>query len=234
MSDDDTTRSRRSFFRQLFIRGAEKLEESGKKFGEQFAQFVEPEPTPYQDYNWGYDDWQDSGQRFLRPPGALAEPAFSDTCSRCGDCVKACPAQAIRIDTSENADHPEGDHRTAGGLPYIIARESPCVVCTDLSCMNACPTGALEKLQSRNQIQMGYATTDHSRCLRGMGYEVYDDPSTLEGEDCQVCVSQCPLEDEAIGIDDHGTVEIRHGCIGCGVCEQVCPAEPEAVWVGAW
>ncbi len=234
MGDDEAPRSRRSFFRQLFIRGAEKLEESGRKIGEQFSQFVEPEPPTYHDYNWGYDDWNDTGQRILRPPGALAEPAFSDTCSRCGDCVNVCPAQAIRIDNTEDPDHPDAEHRTGGGLPYIIARESPCVVCDDLSCMKACPTGALERLQSRAQIQMGHATSDHTRCLRGMGYEVYDDPRTLEGEDCQVCVSQCPIEGDAIGIDDHGTVEVRHGCIGCGVCEQVCPAEPEAIWVDSW
>jgi ferredoxin len=27
----------------------------------------------------------------LRPPGAIAEPDFLATCTRCGDCAKACP-----------------------------------------------------------------------------------------------------------------------------------------------
>src|SRR5438445_10483227 len=31
---------------------------------------------------------------WLRPPGALAEPDFLSTCSRCGTCVAVCPAQA--------------------------------------------------------------------------------------------------------------------------------------------
>src|SRR5438105_3658642 len=35
---------------------------------------------------------------WLRPPGALAEQEFLDTCSRCGTCVSVCPAQAIKID----------------------------------------------------------------------------------------------------------------------------------------
>ena len=30
----------------------------------------------------------------LRPPGALSEAAFLDTCFRCGNCVEACPALA--------------------------------------------------------------------------------------------------------------------------------------------
>src|SRR5437868_5956617 len=37
---------------------------------------------------------------WLRPPGALAEPQFLDTCSRCGNCVSACPAHCIQIDAT--------------------------------------------------------------------------------------------------------------------------------------
>src|SRR5688572_29251116 len=36
----------------------------------------------------------------LRPPGALAEQAFREQCSRCGVCVSVCPADAIKIDSS--------------------------------------------------------------------------------------------------------------------------------------
>src|SRR5689334_3469525 len=35
---------------------------------------------------------------WLRPPGALEEMQFRQTCSRCGECVKVCPAQCIKID----------------------------------------------------------------------------------------------------------------------------------------
>src|SRR5439155_27223144 len=71
---------------------------------------------------------------WLRPPGALAESDFLETCSRCGICVSVCPAQAIRIDKSAA----RGD-----GAPYIIPSEMPCVVCEGLHCMNQCPSGAL-------------------------------------------------------------------------------------------
>jgi len=37
---------------------------------------------------------------WLRPPGALQEQRFRETCSRCGECVKVCPAQCIKIDTA--------------------------------------------------------------------------------------------------------------------------------------
>ncbi|MEX2213632.1 MAG: 4Fe-4S dicluster domain-containing protein [Phycisphaeraceae bacterium] len=221
---DEKKSGRRGFFRQLFLGAVEKVEEAGKKFADQMNQ-LNPEKKPA--YTPAYDPydyrWDGSGTRYLRPPGALAAPAFSDTCSRCGDCVKACPAQAIKLDEEH-----------AGGLPYIVARESPCVVCTDLSCMKVCPTGALRKLDGQHQIQMGYAVTDQSRCLRGGGFAIYEEPTSITGEDCQLCVTQCPIGSEAIAIDNHGTVEVRHGCIGCGVCEQVCPTDPPSVWVEPW
>ncbi|HMB95633.1 MAG TPA: 4Fe-4S binding protein, partial [Tepidisphaeraceae bacterium] len=37
---------------------------------------------------------------WLRPPGALDEQKFLDTCSRCGNCVRVCPAQCIKIDST--------------------------------------------------------------------------------------------------------------------------------------
>ena len=224
MPQDEPKHGRRSFFRQIFLRGVEKLEETGKVMAEQFDQATRT-PTPVaSSYDYDYHSyWDPSGVRYLRPPGAMPEPGFSDTCSRCGDCVKACPAQCIRLDEA-----------VAGGLPHIVARQSPCVVCDDLSCMKVCPTGALKLVDTRTQIQMGYAITDHSRCLRRDGYAVYDDANTLRGEDCRVCVASCPIGQDALGIDGHGVVEVRHGCIGCGVCEQVCPTEPTSIWIEPW
>src|SRR5512146_2350484 len=35
--------------------------------------------------------------RALRPPGALAEPAFLAACVRCGLCVQACPWHTLRL-----------------------------------------------------------------------------------------------------------------------------------------
>src|SRR3954462_10822464 len=57
---------------------------------------------------------------WLRPPGALPEPDFLSTCSRCGTCVSVCPAQAIKIDSSG---------ARANGAPYIVASEMPRVPC---------------------------------------------------------------------------------------------------------
>lgn len=149
--------------------------------------------------------------RILRPPGAARGERFDQTCTRSGQCVTVCPAQAIRLDPQQ-----------AGGLPFIIARQAPCVVCTDLSCMKACPSGALTLVESARHIRMGLAEVDHARCLRG--------PDGA-GDDCQLCVSHCPIGDDALTVDAAGLVRVGTDCTGCGVCERVCPTEPASIIV---
>jgi len=205
--------NRRAFFRQIFTRGVEKVEEAGRAFAQRIQEAMPPEarstpsPAPLPgDYPLPV--------RYLRPPGALPESLMATVCSRCGDCVRACPANCIKID-------PEG--KTALGLPYIIARESPCVVCSDLACMKACPTGALVPVERIEQINMGTAALNDMSCVRGP----YGDQ-----EDCRLCITHCPVGQTAIQLDPHhNIVQILEGCIGCGVCEKVCPTAPPSIWV---
>ncbi|MGE5611250.1 MAG: hypothetical protein ACM359_18520, partial [Bacillota bacterium] len=39
---------------------------------------------------------------WLRPPGAVSEQMFGSMCTRCGDCVRACPAQCIQMEPASN------------------------------------------------------------------------------------------------------------------------------------
>ena len=150
-------------------------------------------------------------ERLLRPPGALPPGEFESVCSRCAKCVEVCPADAIKID-------PAG--LLAEGLPYIVAADQPCVVCSDLSCMKNCPSGAL-KLVDIAAIRMGTAKTHHATCLRS------------HGEECRLCVEACPLGETAITISPTtGKVRVKKdGCIGCGLCESRCPTEPRSIFV---
>jgi MauM/NapG family ferredoxin protein len=144
----------------------------------------------------------------LRPPGALAEPDFLDTCRRCGRCVEACPATAIR---------PEPD-----GTPAIEARRSPCVVCDELACTHACPSGALRPLADRLQIRMGTAEVVRSWCI------------AWRGAPCRACVDLCPIpgalklvRGERVYVPEVDAAV----CIGCGICERYCPTKPAAIRV---
>ena len=148
----------------------------------------------------------------LRPPGALPEAAFLKTCYRCGNCVDVCPAKAIRTVSGAQSD--------CAGTPYIDPDLSACVVCDELACMKACPSGALKAVPSPVEIRMGLAKWRAEACLRS------------RGEPCRVCVDRCPIGATAIAIDAQGQVEVRAaGCVGCGSCQFYCPVSPKAVTV---
>src|SRR4029078_568148 len=124
---DDVPLNRRRFFRE----GLRELLKPLAKAAEPIARAMHdlgalddsaPKATPYEHRAW------------LRPPGALEEQLFRETCSRCMACVRVCPAQCIKIDVTGVK---------GAGAPYIEPSEMPCVVCDGLKCMHECPTGAL-------------------------------------------------------------------------------------------
>lgn len=161
---------------------------------------------------------------YLRPPGALDEKRFLGACVKCGKCAQACPYKSIRL-----AGPGAG---AAIGTPHIIAREEPCQLCTDLPCIKACPSGALDKsLNDIEKVRMGTAViVDRENCL------------SIRGLRCEVCYRNCPLIDKAI------TIETRHNertgthtimepvvhkdkCVGCGICEKSCVRENSVIVV---
>lgn len=147
----------------------------------------------------------------LRPPGALAEVDFAATCRRSGECVAACPVQALQ---PLRAGDP-----ARRGTPHLVPSLRACVVCDDLACMKACPSGALT-LVPRTAIKIGLAVVQHRDCARE------------RGDACRECIDRCPIGSTALGLDAAGRVEVRAaGCVGCGVCELYCPVVPRAITI---
>lgn len=148
----------------------------------------------------------------LRPPGALPERSFLETCFRCGQCTDSCPADAIQLW--------EGDDEDLRGTPFIDPDKRGCVICDELSCMKGCPSGAL-RLVDRLSIRIGLAHVDHNLCLRNVG------------DECTTCIDMCPISSTAIRLDDGGRIEVLNprehdrGCTGCGVCQEYCPTRPK-------
>jgi len=148
----------------------------------------------------------------LRPPGALAEHEFLDKCYRCGNCMDVCPARCIRVISSDDID--------TSGTPYIDPDVAACVVCDELACMRACPSGALQTVEDAGKIHMGRAGLDGRLCLRS------------EGQNCRVCVEKCPIGPQAVDISDRGEIVFKaDGCVGCGACQFYCPTSPKAIVV---
>jgi ferredoxin-type protein NapG len=156
----------------------------------------------------------------LRPPGALEESSFLAACIKCGQCVQVCPVQAIHL-----ADADEG---LGVGVPFIDARSQACdFSCDALSCVLACPTGALSHdLKTKEEVRMGLARLSRPEaCLarrakgfrgraRGtdfqgrLRYEEIDRWNPLpvadvdyDREICDLCVVECPIGETALRME---------------------------------
>lgn len=208
-NEDATPRDRRSFFREaLFSAMRPAADYLEKKLPPALRGAAADSPV------------------LLRPPGALDEADFLDTCYRCGSCADHCPADAISLFAT---DVPSGSaHANLKGTPYIEPSERACVICNDLACMKACPSGAL-RLVDRTAIRIGMAIVDHAVCVRAAG------------EVCTTCVDVCPIGRDAIRVGNDGRIEVIDpscnglGCTGCGVCEERCPTRPvRAVQIRAY
>lgn len=186
---DDTSTGRRGFFRDAMSRMINPL-----------ADYIQERIAP------------EVQTARLRPPGAIEESRFLDTCYRCGKCVTACPADAIFL-----LDRASGD---ATGTPAIDPDRIACVLCDGLQCTQVCESGALVKLSNPHSVAMGLAHVYEPLCVR------------TQGQSCTLCVDQCPLGDSAIHFTGDGPPEILSpGCVGCGVCQSCCPTSPKAITV---
>lgn len=145
----------------------------------------------------------------LRPPGALAEEEFLASCSRCGRCVKVCPAQCLFPMPIESG-------LSAFLTPRLQPRLAKCELC--LTCQEVCPTGAIQHVPV-SMVKMGIAELDRRQCL-----------VWAERKLCLLCREQCPVH--AIEVDENNRPYVNSNlCVGCGGCENGCPLSKAAIVV---
>ena len=173
----DPKYGRRDFFKDSVISVAK----AAKEFSSH-ADAVPEKPAPAMRTDW------------LRPPGAVGEAIFLERCTKCSDCLKACPHESIVI-------HQDG-------TPVIYPDQMPCYLCDDTPCIAACATEALLPVGSVNEARMGVAVINHRLCTAGQG--------------CHACVSKCPTDALTMDFDAQRLVVAVERCVGCGMCEHVC------------
>jgi MauM/NapG family ferredoxin protein len=157
------------------------------------------------------------GHPVIRPPAALPEGKFVDTCVRCGNCMKVCITNGLQPVVLESGV--EGLW-TPQLVPEIGYCEYKCTLCGEV-----CPTGAIKALSEpeKKKAKLGLAEIDHATCLAWDG-----------NEECIVCEEHCPVAEKAIKTREevvNGKKIFRPSvdaalCVGCGICQNKCPVRP--------
>jgi ferredoxin-type protein NapF len=137
-----------------------------------------------------------------RPPWALAEAAFTERCTRCGDCARACPTRIVR----------QGD----GGYPTVDFSAGECTFCGE--CAARCQPGAL--LRKEGAPAWTLRATIGDGCLAKRFVE------------CRVCGEMCDAGAIRFRPQLGGIAQPEldtTACNGCGACVASCPTGAIAV-----
>lgn len=131
----------------------------------------------------------------IRPPGAIAEPVFTNTCTTCEECISAC-LQRIII-------------KGSGGYPEVDFRQAECTFCAE--CIDVCEEGALlasVKPPWRLQIRL------EEGCLaqRQVVCQACGDTCEVEAVRFRPQLGSVPIPEIAQDV-----------CTGCGACIAACP-----------
>lgn len=133
-----------------------------------------------------------------RPPWAVAEQQFIARCTRCDDCIQACPQLVLTAGS--------------GGFPTIVFAEAGCTLCGQ--CVEACQPRALERDDTREPFP--WRARIGTDCLAQRGVE------------CRLCAESCDtgairFRPQVGGIARPELDTDR--CNGCGECAARCPVD---------
>lgn len=149
----------------------------------------------------------------LRPPGAADELTFRGLCTRCGNCIRACPYDIIRRDTDR--------HSLTGILTPILNFDKDYCREDCIRCTKVCPSGAIlgVDLDKKPDIKIGLARVDMNICLLARDHE------------CTACMRWCHYNAIRYVFSEaqYSLVPVIDPakCNGCGACEVACPTTPQ-------
>ena len=129
-----------------------------------------------------------------RPPWTGDD--FTDLCTRCGECVSACPEQVLA----------PGD----GGFPQVVFRGEGCTFCGD--CADACP----EPVFDLTRPAFDWTAQVQQRCLalHGIHCQSCQDACEPTAIRFRPQLGKAPVPDIAEDL-----------CTGCFACAAVCPED---------
>ena len=139
--------------------------------------------------------------RPFRPPWALDEYDFTETCTRCGECIKQCEEQILV--------------EARGKFPVVDFRRGECTFCE--VCVNVCEPKAL-RLESGGEPVKPWS----------LEIQVNHNCVAQKGVVCQICGDQCLERVFRFRPRVGGAVQMEmetEKCNGCGACIAPCPVD---------
>ena len=198
---------RREFFRSALQRGAKTMVDHAEEKVEQDA------------------------RRWIRPPFAVNELDFLLACSRCGDCVPACPHEVI-------FPLPARLGPRVVGTPALDLVNKGCHLCEEWPCVQACDEPALSLPALEGDLEptapVTEAMTSPTEQLLPPKLAVLSIDTTTclpyQGPECGACEQSCPVPG---ALSWEGTRPIINDdlCVGCGLCRADCILDPSAITV---
>lgn len=157
--------------------------------------------------------------RWIRPPFALPEPQFRGACTRCGDCIDACPHGVIFALPAKLGPQVEN-------TPALDLLNKGCHLCEDWPCVTACEPEALKLPELEEGAppavpRLALAEVDTEACLAYLGPE------------CGACAHVCPIPGALTW--ENGTKPVIKAdlCNGCALCSEACIVDPKAIKISA-
>jgi len=173
--------------------------------------------------------------RWIRPPYALSELEFLLTCTRCGECISACPHKVI-------FPLPASVSTQVAGTPALDLMNTAWHLCPEWHCLKVCQPRALRLAQSDND-------NDSDKSLKNQSDTVTENKAKLisiplprlalsklntehclpyKGPECGACRGVCPVEGAMVWDLEKPRI-IKELCVGCALCRVACIVEPKAI-----
>jgi RnfABCDGE-type electron transport complex B subunit len=140
------------------------------------------------------------GERDCRAATATqyGQKACQFSCMGFGTCVRACPFNAMVLDTE-------------AGLPRVL--EDRCTACG--TCAAVCPKNIIEILPKDRYVHVLCRNQDPGRAVRPL--------CKVGCIACRMCEKACPVEGSAIHVVGNLASVDLSACTSCGRCPRACP-----------
>ncbi len=160
-------------------------------------------------------------QRWIRPPYALDELSFLTTCTRCGDCIAACPHGVIFA-------LPARLGAQVVGTPALDLLHNACALCEAWPCVVSCEPGALRRPPTSASDEAEAATS--CTPLPQLAKAAIDPTTCLpyRGPECGACGESCPVAGALVWSGETPRID-PDLCVGCAQCRSTCITDPPAI-----